>query len=95
LLLFLWELLLASNTVAPGESWTLCLPLEHDQLLAQESVFQNQSQPAAGYVQGCTQNQSIVDGLCPLAKPPIDSLPKGTYTLSEGKEGKVHGLPFS
>jgi hypothetical protein len=31
-----------------------------------------------------------------LAKPPFDSLPKRTYTLSgEGNEGKVHGLPFS
>jgi hypothetical protein len=82
-------------TVAPGEFRTLYLPFEHDQLLAQESVFQHQFQPAAGYVQSCTQNQSIVDGLCPLAKPPVDSLPKRTYTLSEEKEGKVHGLPFS
>jgi hypothetical protein len=53
-----------------------------------ECVSQHQFQPAAG------QNQSIVGGLCALAKPPFDSLPKRTYTLSEGKEGKLHGLPF-
>jgi hypothetical protein len=30
------------RTVAPGKFQTLCLPFEHDQLLAQESVFQHQ-----------------------------------------------------
>jgi hypothetical protein len=48
-----------------------------------------------GYGQGCAQNKSIVDGLCPLAQSPFDSLPKRTYTLSEEIEGAIHGLPFS
>jgi hypothetical protein len=30
-----------------------------------------------------------------LAKPSFDSLPKKTYTLSEEREERVHGLPFS
>jgi hypothetical protein len=30
-----------------------------------------------------------------LAKPPVDSLPHRTYTLSEEREGAIHGLPFS
>jgi hypothetical protein len=57
--------------------------------------------PAAGLdhyratrdVQGCIQDQGVSARLQALAKPPFDSLPKRTYTLSE--EGKAHGLPFS
>jgi hypothetical protein len=35
--------------VTPGELRTLYLSLEHDQLLAQESVFQHQFRLATGY----------------------------------------------
>ena len=33
--------------------------------------------------------QGVIVRLCPLAKPLFDSLPKRTYTLSEGKKGTV------
>jgi len=63
------------------------LPLQHDELLAQEGVFQHQFGLAAGQVKSCVQDQGVVVGLCPLAEALVDSLDKSIYTVpDEGKE---------
>ena len=56
------------GTIAPGQSWSLGLPFEYDDLLAQKSVFQHQFKPGAVQVQGCVEGQGTLDMLCPLAK---------------------------
>jgi hypothetical protein len=40
--------------VAPGEFRLFCLPLQHDQLLAQKGGLEYQFWPAARQVKGCT-----------------------------------------
>jgi hypothetical protein len=46
-------------------------------------------------VRGCIQDQSMVAGLCPLAKRLFGNLEKGMHVVArEGKEWEVHCLPF-
>ena len=42
--------------VAPGQGWSFHLPFQHDELLAQERVFQYQFRLTARQVQGCIQD---------------------------------------
>jgi hypothetical protein len=82
------------SPVAPGEFWTLGLPFKYDYLLVQQCIFEQQFRLGADHIQGHIQGQGMVVRPCPSSKRLFDSLPKRTYTLSEGKERKIHGLPF-
>ena len=81
--------------VAPGEWWSLCVPVEDGQLLAKYSVFEHQLRLAAGQVKGGVEDRGIVSGLCPAAKKVFHGLEAATNALShEGEECRDHSLPF-
>jgi hypothetical protein len=80
----------------PGELGTLNLPLQRDQLLAQESVFEDQFWLGAGHIEGGIEGEGMVVRLGPLAKRPFDGLPERIdISLGKGNEREIHGLPFS
>jgi len=58
------------SPVSPGEGRAFPLPLQNDELLAQQGVFQHQFTFAASEIQGRTHSQGIVTvvGTCPLAQ---------------------------
>jgi len=81
--------------VTPGESWSLCVPVEDDQLLAKYSVLEHQLRLAAGQVEGGVEDRGIVCGLCPAAKKVFDGLEEATNDVSHGgEECRDHSLPF-
>ena len=82
------------SPVAPSEFRTPGLPFENDYLMAQQRIFEQQFRLGAGHIQGRVQGQGMVVRPCPSSKRFFDSLPRRTYALKEGKERKVHGLPF-
>jgi hypothetical protein len=62
------------------------VPVEDDQLLAKEDVFEDEFRLAAGQVQGGVEDRWIAVRLCPAAKKVLDSLAKRTNVLSHAGE---------
>jgi len=58
------------SPVSPGERGTFHLPLQNDELLTKQCVFQHQFRFAAGEIQGRAERQGIaaVVGTCPLTQ---------------------------
>jgi hypothetical protein len=75
------------RAVAPGKYRALGLPLEHDELLAQQGVLQHELHSAAGQIQGCIGDKCIVARLGPAAKKVCDNLTESMDAVpGEGKE---------
>jgi hypothetical protein len=73
--------------VAPGQWWSLCVPIEHDELLTEQSVLEQQLCSAACQVDGGVEDGGIVSGLRPAAKELCQGLTNEDNDLSrEGNE---------
>jgi len=85
------------GSVPPGEGRAFPLPLQDDELLAKQRVFQHQFRFAAGEIPGRAERQGIaaVVGTCPLPQVLRGPVIEGLYpALDETKEHESHGLPF-
>ena len=85
------------GSVPPGEGRTFPLPLQDDELLAKQRIFQYQFRFAAGEIPGRAECQGIaaVVGTCPLPQALRGPVTEGLYpALDETKEHESHGLPF-
>ena len=60
------------SPVTPGEGGAFDVSLEHDELLAQESVFEDQFRLGAGKVQDGVEGQGLVVGLGPTTETLLD-----------------------
>ena len=95
-----WQLAGQENKegpVTPGEGRAFPLPLQDDELLTQQGVFQYQFRFAAGEIQGHTYGQGIAAfvGTCPLTQALRGPVIERLYpALDETKEHESHGLPF-
>ena len=76
--------------------WTLDLSFEHNELLAEEHVFQQEFPFAAFQIHGSFQDRIMVFWLGPLAETLSDCPAERVYVLPhEGKWRESPGLPFS
>ena len=83
--------------VTPGEGGAFPLPLQDDELLTKQRVFQYQFRFAAGEIPGCADSQGIaaVVGTCPQTQALLGPATEGLYpALDETEEHECHGLPF-
>jgi hypothetical protein len=61
------------SAITPGEGWALGVSLEDNELLAQESVFEDQFRLRAGKVQDGVEGQGLVVGLGPTTETLLDA----------------------
>ena len=73
--------------VAPRQCWSLRVPVEHDELLAQQSVLEHQLRSAARQVDGGVEDSGIVSRLCPAAKELCQGLTNEKNALLNDGEG--------
>jgi hypothetical protein len=79
--MYFWMVLLLTRTrtklagqeceqrpVAPGQGWSFHLPVQYNELLAEQHVLRYQFLLTAGQIHGGTQGWSVLVGLCPQVK---------------------------
>ena len=83
------------ETFALLEHGAFLVPPQHDQLLAQEGVFQRQLRLAARQAEGCVRDRRVVVRLGPPAEGLYETPTKRTQDLPhEGSKREGHSLPF-
>ena len=70
------------------------MALEHDELLAEEGVFEQELRPGTGEVEDCTDEQGVSDRLGVKANALSGSSPERSQATGEGKARDDHGGPF-
>jgi hypothetical protein len=77
------------SPLPPGEGGAFPLPLQDDELLTKQRIFQYQFRLAAGEISGRADSQGIaaVVGTCPLTQALLGPATEGLYpALDETKE---------